>query len=323
MLKILLVYNTCGINRDNTEKYISSIDSILHQVYKNNIKIDLCYSGCLNRQRTKEIIKNKYKDIISFNFIEECHPVNVTFNLSVMKMIECFGRYDAYFYIDSGSIFKNNTDIQSCINHYSSEYGMITPQPSKDTEYYAGLGVGRYRGDDEYARQILFKEGNYIIPIGKGMATHVNMISDTLVSFYGKVYPDIFAGHCTESTFSFLNAALGSKWLLLKDVIIEQNVGMDGQSSGFDTMKWVMSGGKTYDHPYKIPSILNRIVTNEARLLGMGYEECNNIMIHDKNCYKDNICKNQYLKYWIRDHLFLTTNELNYDKIQCEFEASL
>ena len=43
---------------------------------------------------------------------------------------------------------------------------------------------------------------------------------------------------------------------MLKKFIFDHEVSMDGQSSGFDTFSWVATGRPTYDHPYKIPSII-------------------------------------------------------------------
>ena len=200
---------------------------------------------------------------------------------------------------------------------------MITPQPENDTEYFDGLGVGRHRGDDAYARELLFKEGNYAIPIGKGMGTHTNVISNDLRKFYGNVYPDIFAGHCTESTFSFMNAALKKQWLLLKDFILHHEISMDGQSSGFSTHEWISSTGRpTYDHPYRIPSILQRVLDPKASLCGFGYEECRGILKHRPSEFdSSHHCLNEELKFYIKDNLFLKSIELDYDSIQSVYYA--
>jgi hypothetical protein len=195
---------------------------------------------------------------------------------------------------------------------------MITPQPENDTEYFNGLGVGRHQGDDTHAREILFKDGDYLIPVGKGMGTHTNLVSNELRQFYGNVYPDIFAGHCTESTFSFMNAALKKQWILLKDYILSHEISMDGQSSGFSTHDWIRSTGRpTYDHPYLIDSILWRALKPEAAVAGFGYEECRGILIHDPSQFdSSHRCINEDLKDYIRDNLFLKPAELDYDSIK-------
>ena len=203
----------------------------------------------------------------------------------------------------------------------TGRYGMVTPQPENDTEYFSGLGVGRYRGDDEYARSILFKHGDYLIPIGKGMGTHTNLISEELRKYYGKVYPDIFASHCTESTFSFLNAGLKKQWLLMKDFILPHQISLDGQSSGFSPAEWQQIHKRpTFDHPYKIESILKRLLIPEAIRSGFGYEECRDILKHDKAQFDDNYhCVNEDLKKFLKSAVFLTQEELNYDTIKYRF----
>lgn len=318
MKNILVVYNTCGISgKENSSVYIKNISSILKQ----NCEFDLVISSCLNSDYTINNLKKYFGKNVKYNIIEERHPVNVTFNHSVIESIKRNGRYLGYVYVDSGSYFSDENLLKGmCEKLYTKKYGMITPQPSTDTEYYAGLKIGRYRGDDEYAKKIMFENGDYVIPVGRGLGTHTNLISDTIQDFYGRCYPDIFAGHCTESTFSFLISALKLQWVLLKDYLVDHTIGIDGQSSGFDTMQHFMSGGQTYEHPYVIKSILERVCTQEAYDNGMGYEECRNIMLHREDQFDDNYhCLNDRLKYIIKESLFLKQNELDYANIKHQF----
>ena len=319
MKKILAVYNICGISgKENTIHYIESIESILSQNFNS---FDLVISSCLSKPDTIKNLHNEFQGKIFINNVLEKHPVNVTFNHSINTCINRFGEYDGYLYIDSGSNFPNKNLFSDLYSYLvTRKYGMITPQPENDTEYFNGLGVGRFDKDDDYAREILFKDGNYIIPVGKAMGTHTNLISNELVSFYGKAYPDIFASHCTESTFSFLNAALRKNWILLKDYIIPHKISLDGQSSGFSPYDWTRLGRPTYDHPYKNSSILNRIVTKEAFECGFGYEECRRLFMHDPSHFDaNNHCKNENLKSFIKKNLFLSKEELDYEKITNEF----
>lgn len=317
--KILVVYNTCGISeRENTDFYIENIQYILDQNFS---EFDVCLSSCLNRDEHRKKIRDRFGNSIKYNFINEKHPVNVTFNYSIDRCIESNGIYEGYFYLDSGTrLVQKNLLLELYKKLITKKYGMISPQPSNDTEYFNGLGIGRYDKDDDYARQILFKNGDYLVPVGKAFATHTNLISEELRSFYGKVYPDIFSSHCTESTFSFINAALGKQWILLKDFIMPHEISMDGQSSGFSPLNWRIAGGRLYDHPYKINSILSRLCTSEAYSCGFGYEECNNIFMHDPLQFDENyLCKNDNLKFFIKDNLFLKPSELDYTTINHEF----
>ncbi len=317
--KILVVYNTCGISgKENSQYYIESLKSILSQDFDS---FDVVVSSCLNSQITKNNLLAAFRNIVKFNFINEKHPVNVTFNHSIEKTIEKNGEYEAYMYVDSGTTFVPGLLSGLYERMKTKKYGMVTAQPENDTEYFAGLGVGRHRGDDAYARSILFKDGDYVIPLGKGMGTHTNMINNDLREFYGKIYPDIFAGHCTESTFSFINAALKKQWLLVKDFILPHNISMDGQSSGFNPAEWIYNKNRpTFDHPYKINSILERVLTSRAVKAGFGYEECRNILMHDPSQFDENYhCINDDLKYFIKDNLFLKKEELDYDSIEHEY----
>ena len=319
--KILVVYNTCGIiSNENSESYITSISSILEQQHD---KFDVVISSCLNNEYTRAEVKAFFGNKIRYNFINEPHPVNVTFNHTIETSVRHHGEYEGYMYVDSGSSFKPYSDVLATLHSHLStnSYGMISLQTNTDTEFFEGLGVGKYRGDDEGAREELFKNGDYLIPVGKAFATHTNLISNNVRKFYGRTYPDIFASHCTESTFSFINAAIGKQWILLKDFILGHEVSMDGQSSGFDVLQWMKTTNRpTYDHPYKISSIINRLCTDEASECGFGYEECRNIFMHDPNQFDDNYhCKNDTLKHFIKDNLFLKKEELDYDSIRHEY----
>lgn len=317
--KILVIYNTCGISgKENSRYYINSLRSIIDQDFDS---FDIVASCCLNSETTIKNLLNEFTGKLKFNLVNEKHPVNVTFNHSIRKTVEKFGEYESYLYVDSGTTFVPGLLSGLYDRMKTKRFGMVTAQPENDTEYFAGLGIGRYRGDDEYARSIMFKDGDYIIPIGKGMGTHTNLISNDLRSFYGNVYPDIFAGHCTESTFSFINAALKKQWVVVKDFILSHNISMDGQSSGFSPAEWIYKQNRpTFDHPYIIDSILSRVLTKKSVKCGFGYEECRGILSHDPSQFDDNYhCVNDDLKYFIKDNLFLKKEELDYDSIRHEY----
>lgn len=107
----------------------------------------------------------------------------------------------------------------------------------------------------------------------------------------------------------------------MKDYILPHELSMDGQSSGFSPAAWQINNRRpTYDHPYKINSILDRLTTEEAKKVGFGYEECRNILVHDKNQYDEyQHCVNEDLKYFCKENLFLKKAELDYDNIFNEY----
>ena len=315
--KILVVYNTCGIAKENSGSYKESLQSLLDQ---DGEYCDIVMSSCLNNEDTRGSIQRFFGNKIKYNFVDEIHPVNVTFNHAVNNVIKHNDEYSGYMFMDSGSCLHPHRNLMQSLYKYlkTGKYGMITPQSDADTEYHMGIGLGI---DDESARELMFKEGNFFVPIGKASAAHVNVTSNEMRSFYGRVYPDIFAGHCTESTFSFLNGALSKQWVLLKDFIVHHEVSMDGPSSGFSPGKWMAETRRpTFDHPYKIPSIISRLCTEEARSCGFGYEECRNVFMHDDSHFDENYhCKNNKLKYFLKESLFLSKEELDYDKIKHEY----
>ncbi len=319
--KILVVYNTCGITpRENSQSYKMSLESLL---YQDGDYCDVVMSSCLNSGQTRDKVQNYFGNKLMYNFVNEPHPVNVTFNHAIDNVVKHNDEYAGYMYMDSGSCLYPHRNIMKSLYEYLKEgrYGMITPQPSSDTEYHEGLGFGQFRGDDEAARELIFKDGDYIIPVGKACAPHINVISNDLRSFYGRVYPDIFASHCTESTFSFINAALSKQWILLKDFIVNHQISMDGQSSGFNPSVWINETGRpTFDHPYLIPSIIERLCTEEAESCGFGYEECRNVFLHHDYHFDENYhCTNDKLKHFIKENLFLSKEELDYEKIEHEY----
>ncbi len=148
------------------------------------------------------------------------------------------------------------------------------------------------------------------------MNGHLHAFRNDLVKVYGKAWPDIFGSHANESVLTFLAAALKTNWVICTKSIIKHISVMDGQSSGFSPLKWVQSGRPTYDHPFIIPSIINRVCTQENWEAGLGYEQYRDIM----KCKQDEFdeqgfCKNDRLKKIIKKVLFLQKNEFDYDKI--------
>lgn len=315
-MKLLVVYNCCGLSgKENSAQYLKSIASINNQSFN---KFELIISGCCLLEETKRKLLMYHPNVLLIN---EIHPVNCTFNKAIDVGIQKFGIFDGYLYVDSGSNFTDINCFKKMIEVFNfGNYGMVTPQPSTDTEYHRGLKVGRYDGDPDILN-ILFKDGNYIIKPGTGMGSHVNLISEKMRSFYGRCYPDIMASIATESIFAYMCSAIKLQWVLLKDCIVEQTTGVDGASFGFKTIDHVMKGGHTWDHPYKIKSIVERLCTPEAYEIGMGWENAQNIFPHNPLCYDPDTyhCENDELKDFIKENCFLKKEELDYESINYDF----
>ena len=92
----------------------------------------------------------------------------------------------------------------------------------------------------------------------------------------GKIIPDVFAAYCTESTFSFLTAAVASKWIILKDLQVKHLKGVDGASSSQPHGSLVY--GNSWNNLLYGRDARDFIFNQDAIQSGLGYEECNKII---------------------------------------------
>ena len=306
--KLLVTFNICGISgKENYIHYIKVIHQLLDQKFKG---FRIVLSSCLNTNIIRNILYKEFDNSISYNFIDDVLPVVVTFNDTVRESIKNHGRFESYLYIESGLDFENNKLILQQL------YNMMKAGPHS---IVSGM-VDTDAGYEAHDLDINKEEGFFIIPVGKAVNGHITLFGDKLVSYYGKCFPDIFAGYCSESVYSFLSAALKTKWVLCTKSIIKHYKEMDNRSSGFDIHGWVRSGNQTYDHPFIIPSIINRICTQENWEVGLGYEEFRKIMIHKQDQFdKNGFCINDKLKEICKTKLFLQKNEFDYDKINHKY----
>ena len=108
--KLLAVYNTCGIQRDNTKWYIECIRSFLNQDL-DGARVVL--SSCRNSPTSIKEVYQAFGDEISYCLTPERHTVNITFNNAVQRSVENFGEFEGYMYIDSGCTMDKQIDIFS------------------------------------------------------------------------------------------------------------------------------------------------------------------------------------------------------------------
>ena len=151
-------------------------------------------------------------------------PVNITFNYAILKSIEKYGKFDSYTFFTADTLLLKQDSMQTLFDaiEENQSYGMLSAQTDIDSCYAYGLklGGGRFGIDDKRARIEMFKdEKDYIVPVGRACAAHTQVYSSKIFDFYGRCCPDIFAGYCTESIFSFVNAALKLNWAISKDVL--------------------------------------------------------------------------------------------------------
>lgn len=319
LVKSLIVYNACGIKRDNTLLYPRYMDKLVNQRYKNDVKI--VFSSCLPRAHTIPYLRERFPGI-DFLEVKEPLPVNVTFNHAILKSVDKYGKFDNYTFFTSDSLLQNETGMQDLFDSIqgNEKCGMLSAQIDVDSCYAYGLklGGGRFAIDDERARAEMFKyNSDYTVPVGRACAAHVNVYSSKIFNFYGRCCPDIFAGYCTESIFTFLNSALKLNWLISNKTLIHHDAGMDGPSSSTDPEGHKVNNPRSgsYDHAFRQKSLLHIFQNETAKKIGLGYEECQNISMHDPSQFKNNECINEHLKQYIRDNLFLSRGLFDYDNI--------
>jgi len=314
--KLLVVYNTCGIKKDNADWYIECINSILDQDYEDH---QVVLSSCLNSPECFRKVYNTFRDKISYCYHSEPHTVNITFNKTVQECVKHFGEFENYLYVDSGVLFNDRTAIsKACELASSGDNSFVSIQVDNDmvaSDVKFNDVTMKFESDGVQIR------GEHMeVPLGTACNLHTQIFSnETYQKFNNKIIPDVFAAYCTESTFSFLCAAMEKKWVIMKDVSLRHEKGVDGASS------CVPHWSPVHNNPWN--NLLYgrdaRIFINdpEAQRVGLGYEECNSIMMHNEEAYdKEGKAKHpEELTGMINKYFFLTKEELDYDKIKHKF----
>lgn len=322
MKKALIVYNICGIAKDNTDVYPVFMDAIKKQYDTFNGNLKTIVSGCMMKPHTMSILKEKFPEF-DYIHVNDKLTVNITFNNAVLKAVQKYGEFDFYAYQAADALLDDNS-VEGMTNIMVDNpvIGLYSAQIDQDSCYAYGLklGGGRHVIDDERARYEMFKDGNdYIVPVGRACAAHFNIYSNDLFRFYNRCCPDIFASYCTESVFSFVVAAIKKQWWISKDYKIRHFPSMDSPSAGFKPTDANRTKG-FWDHALFEESLMHIFDNKYARSIGLGFEECQDVVIHDASQFDDNkFCINDELKEYIKSKLYVSTNTFNYDKIDCEF----
>lgn len=309
--KLAVIYNICGISgREDLKYYCHVLQSIFNQ-HKNDTDFLVAISAC----RVKKEILNALKQYFPSLFIVDIWdvvPVNVSFNLTVQKIVERFGKFDGYLYLDYGIHLGSNSNLLNELHSkfISGPYGMLSTRTDNDNGYHLWYGVGKFHGD-ESENYKLFENGDFIVPIGKCVNLHAQIFSHKLYEAYNqKLMPDIFAAYCTESIFSFLNAALSLKWIVTKDHILHHEQlplnGASGFGCGYDGLDRMFAD---------TTPVIERI--KPGIQYGMGYDESRGLVMHDTSQYNnEGFCINDKLKEYIRDYMFLSKDKFDYNNIR-------
>ena len=310
MKKVLIVYNTCGIRESNYSHYITCIESLLQNKFDSGVEIVI--SSCLNTEESRKKLEEHFGDKIHYSYIDAPLTVNITFNKTIIESVSKLGEFEYYMYVDSGVIFSGGLD--SIKKGYDAakdnNYSMVIYQVDTDhCVHDAGLF------------EFPLKGRNHIIPVGGACNGHVTLFSNEIRGlFLGKLMPDVFVAYCTESTYSFLVAATGKKSIILGDVLLTHIRSVDGPSLCVPHHSPVYHNG--WNNLLFGRNAHQFINDKEAIDAGLGYEECEKIMMHKKEAYVDGIPLNKdLLKEVINKYFYLNDLELQYTIIPCKYDG--
>ena len=317
--KLIVFYNTCGISgREYVDLYKKCIYAMLNQDLDG---VRIVFSSCLNSKQTRLAIMNEFNDRISYNIIDTLVPVNISFNHSVIKAVEMLGPADGYLYVDSGIFFGEDKQILRKLHtlHTAGRYGMTAGRTNTDSGVFLLYGKGKC-AEDESGQEELFANGHFTVPLAKTLNLHIQVFDHQLYeTFDHRLMPDIFASHSTEGTFTFLNACIKKKFIWHKDVQVSHFTGVDGGSSGFRPEYAGVPGWKhTMDCA---PKTIEQIIADpEAKSVGFGYEECQNVLMHDPSKFDSDgfSLDPERLKKFMMN-FYLPTTHFRYDMIDYHF----
>jgi len=312
-VKILVVYNTCGIKCDNTDWYIKCINGLLNQDF-DDYKVVL--SSCLNRPECFKKIYNTFGKRISYCYHAEPHTVNITFNKTVQECVKEFGEFESYLYVDSGCFLgESSSSLKDIYDSYKlNSYGILSVQTDTDTCFQS---LDPNLKNDSDTPQIVNED--YIIPIGKAINLHFFLFDGEIYKRYNKILPDVFAAYCSESVLGFICASVNKHWAIMKNLQVKHHKSIDGATLCVPHHSPVH--GNHWNNLLYGRDALAFIHDKEAYEVGLGYEECNNIMKHNPDAYNmgGKALHSEGLSRIIGKYLFLSKNDLDYDNIKIKF----
>jgi hypothetical protein len=319
-MKLLVVFCTCGIRGiERIELYVKHVTHLLEQRHDD---FRVAVSGACNTEPCKRVLKAKFGDKISYNWTHRKLTVNVCFNQTVRLMERRFGPFDAHVYVDSGiDVAPYPTMLQDMDQRMQGRH----PDPAL-TRKCAMVAV---RADNDQGFEFVGMSGNHegdwIVPVGKACNLHCQAFHRSIFDAYGNVLPDIFVGDTTESTFSFLCAAVNRRWLILGKPEVHHEHSMDGPSSGHQRGGW-NDPSKLLLFPDRCPHM--EYVCAAGKPFGLGYEECHIPrgnerqwwLIHDPSKFdKDGNALDERLLPFLRNNLYLQEHVFSYSAMESIF----
>jgi hypothetical protein len=312
---ILVIYNICGITRDNIDMWLNHLEDIAQQEYPN---FKLAVSGCVISEESKNKLiefKNKYNNII-LNFIDDILPVNVTFNHTAQVFTKEFGLFDGYLYVASDVKFGNDKLVIDKLSHLHFNRNGALTYALVDSDH----GLDGIYEDCWNELNTLLDTDHFCINIGRTANMHVVLFDKEIyLQFNNKIVPDIFATHCTETTYSYIAASLQKKFLIHSREVLLHHIGfVDGHSAGFiREINWDDSISWKHLFRSKIPAE-ERLLNDEAKACGFGYTEGRGILPHNEEMYdeEENHIDPQRLLTFLKTGIYLSENEFNYNNIK-------
>tara|TARA_B100000214_G_scaffold287603_1_gene217180 strand:- start:263 stop:1255 length:993 start_codon:yes stop_codon:yes gene_type:complete len=326
-MSLLIVYNACGASgRENSAFYIRNIRTILAQELSDK---KVVFSGCMIHKQTFEEVYREFGDTISYYLTNERLAVNQSFNHAVTRAVREFGKFDGYMYVASDVRFTDDPQSLSRLHDriLQPDMGIVSPEIDRDNGYFWWFDFE----EDQNLFDVYGRDKDFVVPLGTTANLHTAIFSREIYEAYGRVLPDVFVSYCTESTFSFLAAAVRQKFVIANDVKYTHgegtgvHQGLDGQTLAF---------GAAWDRVYPGSRTIKEIVEDpEAKACGFGHEEWvprfihkmdvpddKTYLIHDPEQFDENsFSKDDRLKKFLAKNIFLGTDVLDYDKINSRF----
>jgi hypothetical protein len=313
-MRILVIYNICGIKFNNLEMWSNHLQDILNQEYSN---FTVAVSGCIVSDKSKaelEKLKEKHSNVV-FNWIEDKLPVNVTFNHTAQVCTEQLGEFDGYLYVASDVKFGSDTKVIEKLAYLHQNSNSAMTYALVDNDH----GLDGWYSDVWSDLDKMLETDHFCINIGRTANMHVILFDKVIYNtFNNKIVPDIFATHCTETTYSYLTAALSKKYVVHNKTVMLGHIGFsDGHSVGFineiqynDNLAW--------KHLFRSKiSAEERLLNDEAKASGFGYEAHRGLLAHDESMYdeNENHIEPEKLLGFLKKAIYLSEDEFDYKTI--------
>ena len=339
--KVLVVYNTCGIMRENADWYIQCIKNILNQRFDG---FHVVVSSCMNSTNCIKKLYEVFGDKISYCFYPEKNTIQATFNKTVREIVNKYGEFEGYFYLDSGINFDNQQNIleEAYERLKTNKYAITTIQTDTDAAFNDLLGgyVGDEKIEDspraysEWAKKrggyayetsfgdIQIREQDYVVPPGGTCNLHASLFSNEYwKTFDRRILPDVFVAFCVETVLIWSAKCLKRDWVIVKDLQVRHVKAIDAPCAGFKTHS--SKTGNYWDNLFCDRSALEWMNDPEAKRVGLGYHNHPNAplesrMQYDLSAFKeDGTAKYaEDLKKVLQKYFFLTKDEFDYDEIK-------